>query len=260
MLVKRTSIAIIAMQYSVVIRGLEKKLGDLGYKVNTIENFLDGIQGSAEETDMYIIYTPDNIVKDELKLKKLDMIVKMTTNTGKRTMIIGEKKCRDEMLDLMPEIEKFIWQDKPIDMENLELIIENALSEEAIKEINSRKRILIVDDDPSYAKMVREWLREDYRVDIVTAGMKAIGFFAKLPEGEKIDLVLLDYEMPDVNGAKVLKMLRDAESTRNLSVVFLTGNSDKEAVQKVMELKPEGYILKSTTRDGLLEYITAKLR
>ena len=118
-----------------------------------------------------------------------------------------------------------------------------------------KKRILIIDDDPSYASMVREWIKDTYKTDVVTSGMHAITFLLKNP----VNLILLDYEMPVVDGPQVLQMLREEEATSNIPVIFLTGNGTKEAVTRVMELKPEGYVLKSTTRDDLLKYLSKKL-
>ena len=103
--------------------------------------------------------------------------------------------------------------------------------------------------------MVREWIKDHYKVDIVTAGLQAISFLMK----NKVDLVLLDYEMPGVDGPKVLKMLRQEASTKDIHVIFLTGVGTKEEVARVMELRPDGYVLKSTTRDNLLAYIGKKL-
>ena len=120
--------------------------------------------------------------------------------------------------------------------------------------------ILIVDDDPAYAKMVREWIKYKYRVDIVTAGMQAISFLLKVKEEEPVDLILLDYEMPVVDGTQVLQMLRQEPATANIPVIFLTGNGNKDAVARVMELKPNGYLLKSTTRLDLVKYLDNKLR
>ena len=119
----------------------------------------------------------------------------------------------------------------------------------------AKKRILIVDDDPSYAGMVREWIKDEYQVDIVTAGVQAIKFLLK----KTADLILLDYEMPVVDGPQVLQMLREEPETANIPVIFLTGIGTKEAVQRVMALKPSGYILKTTTRDDLLIYLREKL-
>ncbi len=103
--------------------------------------------------------------------------------------------------------------------------------------------------------MVREWIKDTYKTDVVTSGMHAITFLLKNP----VNLILLDYEMPVVDGPQVLQMLREEEATSNIPVIFLTGNGTKEAVTRVMELKPDGYVLKSTTREDLLNYLSKKL-
>jgi DNA-binding NarL/FixJ family response regulator len=47
-------------------------------------------------------------------------------------------------------------------------------------------------------------------------------------------------------------MLRDDEEMKNIPVIFLTGRDDKQSVMSVMELKPQGYFIKSIKRDELL--------
>ena len=61
----------------------------------------------------------------------------------------------------------------------------------------------------------------------------------------KIDLVLLDYEMPVVSGAQVLGMIRSEPATKDTPVIMLTAKDDKESVMSVLSLKPEKYMLKS---------------
>jgi DNA-binding NarL/FixJ family response regulator len=53
-------------------------------------------------------------------------------------------------------------------------------------------------------------------------------------------------------------MLRQDPATMHIPVIFLTGIGTKEAVSRVMALKPDGYILKSTTRADILGYIGSK--
>ena len=117
------------------------------------------------------------------------------------------------------------------------------------------KHILIVDDDPSYAKMVKEWLKDTYKVHVVTNGLQVLTFLEKNP----IDLILLDYEMPEINGPQVLQILRQEPTTRLIPVIFLTGVDTKENVMKVMDMKPNGYMLKSTTKEQLLDYLKEKI-
>ena len=66
----------------------------------------------------------------------------------------------------------------------------------------------------------------------------------KFLETRRTDLILLDYRMPGENGAEVLNQIRSHEKWRNLPVVFLTGVSDREMIQEVLRMKPNGYLLK----------------
>ena len=112
-----------------------------------------------------------------------------------------------------------------------------------------KKTILIVDDDPNYLNLVREWLKGTYKVAMANSGLQAIKWLGK----HKADLILLDYEMPVTTGPQVLEMLRSDEETRSIPVMFLTGKSDKQSVMSVVALKPENYFLKSIQKQELLE-------
>ena len=112
-----------------------------------------------------------------------------------------------------------------------------------------KKNILIVDDDPNYMGLIREWLKGKYKVFMANSGMQAIKWLGK----NKADLILLDHEMPVTSGPQVLEMLRSESETRTIPVMFLTGKGDKESVMQVLSLKPEGYFLKNISREELLE-------
>ena len=66
-------------------------------------------------------------------------------------------------------------------------------------------------------------------------------------------------ERNNTDGPQVLQMLREVPETAAIPVIFLTGVGTKEAVQRVMALKPDGYVLKTTTRDDLLKYLKGKI-
>ena len=59
------------------------------------------------------------------------------------------------------------------------------------------------------------------------------------------ELVLLDYEMPIVDGKQVLEMIRSEHDFADIPVIFLTSREDQESKEAAMALKPEGYLLKS---------------
>lgn len=113
------------------------------------------------------------------------------------------------------------------------------------------RRILIVDDDPTYAMMIHSWLKDRYLISMAGNGMQALKWLAT----NEVDLILLDYEMPITSGAQVLEMLRSEDDMKDIPVMFLTGKNDAESVKRVIDLKPEGYILKSIMRDDLRQQI-----
>lgn len=110
---------------------------------------------------------------------------------------------------------------------------------------------MIVDDDVAFLKMLNEWLSEKYQVTMSTTGMQALTYLAKNP----VDLILLDYEMPLLDGPSVLAMLRNEPTTAGVPVMFLTGKDDRNSVLQVMSLKPEGYLLKSMEKEKILSSI-----
>lgn len=104
----------------------------------------------------------------------------------------------------------------------------------------ARKHILIVDDDSSVLKLLKGYLAERYDVATAINGKVAMKFL----ETKRTDMVLLDYEMPEENGAAVLRKIRENNKTRNIPVVFLTGITERGKIQEILALKIQGYLLK----------------
>ena len=244
----------IMFQVSIVVKGVEKKLTEMGYGITELVGDFEQLEYLTKRDDLFVTYLPSDILDDQKKLKKLIQICDTVRSSGKRMIVIGEYKFHDDLIREVPSITNFEWMDRPVDLNAFAVLVEKESEDTG----NRKKRILIVDDDPAYAKMVREWIKDLYRVDIVTAGMQAISFLLKVKEEEKVDLILLDYEMPVIDGPQVLQMLRQDPKTEHIPVVFLTGVGTKDAVERVMALKPDGYILKSTTRDAIILYLASK--
>ena len=106
---------------------------------------------------------------------------------------------------------------------------------------NRKKKILVVDDSEVVRQAMMELLGEDYAVEAVKSGMAAIMCMMQ----EQPDLVLLDYEMPVCDGKVILEMMRSEEYFADVPVIFLTGNVSRETVQKIIPLKPAGYLVKT---------------
>ena len=104
-----------------------------------------------------------------------------------------------------------------------------------------RKKILVVDDSGHALRMIKGWLEDKYQVALANSGMMAIKSIVQ----DRPDLMLLDYEMPIVDGKQVLEMIRSEADTSDLPVIFLTSKNDKNTIMGVMNLRPEGYLLKT---------------
>ncbi len=114
-----------------------------------------------------------------------------------------------------------------------------------------RHHILMCDDDMMFLKMMQEWLSDSYRITVLRSGTMAVPFVLN----NYPDLILLDYEMPVMNGPKVLEILRADKKASQIPVVFLTGHSDRDSVMEVMKMRPQGYLLKSTKKEDILASI-----
>ena len=114
-----------------------------------------------------------------------------------------------------------------------------------------RKNILIVDDDKDMLKMLRMFLADDYQVTIVDSGKLALEYIVK----HTPDLILLDYMMPLFDGPHVLEIIRKREESKNVPVIFLTSVMDRDKIMQCLQLKPQGYLIKPTSREDLLKRV-----
>ena len=115
-----------------------------------------------------------------------------------------------------------------------------------------RKHILVVDDDPEQLMAIKEHLKEFYEVSLLNGGKNVVKFLKKF----KVDLILLDYMMPEIDGPEVLLTLKAYPEYRDIPIVFLTGVSEKEVVTKtILELKPQGYVLKPSKKSEIVAKI-----
>ena len=255
MIEEKKNIVILMYQYSIVVKGIEKKLHDIGYNVTVHVGNVDKLAEYMKTTSLFIVYFPNDlmtkIMNDEIEVKYLEKTEEIIRQYECPMLIIGEKADRPKLIELLPYWNDYEWIDRPVKMNIFGITVEHAILSSNKK---GEKHILIVDDDPSYAKMVKEWLKETYKTHIVTNGLQVLKFLEK----NQIDLILLDYEMPEINGPQVLQLLRQEPTTRLTPVIFLTGVDTKEHVMKVMDMKPAGYILKSTSKEQLLDYLKEK--
>lgn len=118
-----------------------------------------------------------------------------------------------------------------------------------------KKRVMVIDDNPLLLRNMKHLLEKRYQVFIATSGEKALEFIPK----KKPDIILLDYEMPGMDGRETFMKIKENPETRNIPVLFLTGISDKAHIYAALELEPAGYILKPAAEEKLFSQIEQAL-
>ncbi|MDE7029180.1 MAG: response regulator [Lachnospiraceae bacterium] len=118
-------------------------------------------------------------------------------------------------------------------------------------EAPDRHRILVIDDATIIHKTIKGYLDSRYEVATAISGKVALRFL----NAKEVSLILLDYEMPEMNGPAVLEEIRKDPYLATIPVVFLTGINDVEKIKSALALKPQGYLLKPVERDSLLAKI-----
>lgn len=104
---------------------------------------------------------------------------------------------------------------RPIDMKD---IVDDLIElSEAHDEFRRTKTLLIVDDDKDFLMIMKQWLKNHYKIVGVHSGVEAVVY---LKDHNAPDLILLDYEMPDLDGYNVMQWLHGTPHAAD------RGNSD----------------------------------
>lgn len=218
------------------LRNSDCEVQEVTFNVKEIGQYQD-------KTDLMILYSDRDIGS---YLGALVYLRDLCMEKSKQLIVIGSREELDEITENIPAHLLIDTIERPLDMNAFVEKVMSLKSEDVVE--LHKKSILVVDDDASYVQLLREWLKDDYRVGMARSGVQAITWLAR----NNVDLILLDYEMPVTNGLQVLEMLRSEQFSKDIPVMFLTGKSDKESIMKVMALKPAGYMLKNITRFQLL--------
>ncbi len=120
------------------------------------------------------------------------------------------------------------------------------------------EKILIIDDDPAslYAKVL-DLTAQGYSVVQASTGEQGI----RLAEETSPDLILLDYQVPFLNGFETLKQLYANYHTRAIPVIFVTGAyDDPEYIEQALSLGADEYLTKPISTKELLAHIKSILK
>ncbi|MGC9194346.1 MAG: PAS domain S-box protein [Syntrophobacteraceae bacterium] len=130
--------------------------------------------------------------------------------------------------------------------------------DEAEVPLGGRERVLVVDDEPILAEMIKEMLEKlGYEAVSCTSGMQALETFKEQPAKRPFDLVLTDMTMPGLTGLELARELLDLEP--RISVVLMTGFSRSLNMDAALELGVGEVIMKPVTLEKLAKTVRVVL-
>lgn len=111
--------------------------------------------------------------------------------------------------------------------------------------------ILVVDDDKTNLMLAQNILRPRYRIAASNSGRAALKYL----EGHRPDLILLDINMPGMDGYEVMERIRRREETKSIPVIFLTAESTAETEIKCFQMGAMDFVVKPFVPDILISRV-----
>ncbi|MCL2276578.1 MAG: response regulator [Treponema sp.] len=120
----------------------------------------------------------------------------------------------------------------------------------------NKKLIMLVDDSPANLRIGKNLLADKYIVATIPSAAKLFS----LIEHNTPSLILLDVDMPEMNGYEAIKILKDSENTKNIPVIFLTAHTEHAAEEKAFSLGAAAFISKPFHKEYLLDCIEEHIK
>jgi len=119
----------------------------------------------------------------------------------------------------------------------------------------SKATILVVDDSKENIAILLSLLNQ-YDVLVALSGEKAL----KMVQKHKVDMILLDIVMPQMNGYEVCEILKSDEDTQEIPILFITAHSDDESIEKAFQVGGNDYVSKPFKAVELLARVNMHLK
>ena len=244
MLLERRKVLLICdSATSFIVKAIKDGIDSAGFDCQTVPNSIQALNELVNKPDLIFLYIDENMDRNG---EEVVYIRDFCLEDDKKLFLVGYSSDIEEVRAHMPDEIIGACFERPIDAKAIGDKLNSTL--EKLDASASKKHVLVVDDSGTMLRTIRDWLSDKYKVSVVNSATSAISFLAT----SHPDLILLDYEMPVCSGPMMLQMIRSESKTEKIPVFFLTSKGDKESVQKVLALKPEGYLLKSMSSDRII--------
>lgn len=228
-----SNILIVSEKKNFLMMSMAEHLRKLNHAVMLVSLDIDEIAGCKEKYEAIVI----DVEHDGADISR-ELVFLRDKAVEEDIPIFCMEDDREILVDTIPNhLIQEIFK-RPVDVNTVSQKIDKFVQNYGS---HTKKKILVVDDSGAMLRNVKGWLEDRYQVILANSGTMAIKYLAT----NRPDLVLLDYEMPVIDGRQVFEMIRSESEFSDIPVIFLTSKNDKESIMSVVALKPAGYLLKS---------------
>ncbi|MDR1669069.1 MAG: response regulator [Oscillospiraceae bacterium] len=238
-------IMIVTETESFLLTSIKEKLEKTPYRVSLVPADTDAINDIKEPVCGVVVYAEKKLLEQQQALTFLKDRVIMEDIP---VFTVGRLDNLKEVKTVIPNEHIIREFSRPINVNSLTETVDHLIRQYSGQ---LRKKILVVDDSGAMLRSVKGWLGDRYNVFLANSAAMAIKYLTL----NRPDLVLLDYAMPVVDGKQVLEMIRTETEFSNIPVMFLTAKEDKESFLNVVNLKPEGYLLKTMPPERIVKTV-----
>ncbi|RAK06362.1 PAS domain S-box-containing protein [Halanaerobium saccharolyticum] len=254
---------------------LKEILTDKGAAVDTANSgreALEAVKKSVEAGEPYQIILMDNFmpekngletareIRENFKIKKLQIII-LSSDFENKYLRTHKAFFDDYMMkpirknELFSLLETAVGRIKNEESENTKLSSLQFEENLADLKVNENKKILVVEDNPDNRFLIKAFLQQkDYLLEMAANGLEAVNKFKK----KTYDLVLMDIQMPEMNGYQAVIQIRDWEKGNKLDktpVVALTAYALDSDKKQALQAGFDNHLTKPLKKDKLFEMI-----
>lgn len=124
----------------------------------------------------------------------------------------------------------------------------------------SKTRIMIVDDSPSEIQATLGTLKAHFTISVATSGEQALENLAAASEEKIPELLLLDINMPGIDGYETCQKIKSTPSLQQISVIFFSANDSTQEITRGFDVGASDYVVKPFDGEVLLSKIKTALK
>ena len=226
---------------------VEDRLKSAGFEVIRLKDEVETVKEHRYDADIFLYFPEGTSLRIDAIMR---FLTSMCRDDHKTLCLVGDASFINRAKK--SEGGELVQNEYPKPV-NINLLLEDMLSlSQKQTEFKRLKTILIIDDDNDYRAIIKKWLNKDYRVDDSGSAYEALAALEEMHP----DLILLDYDLPGVNGGELLKKIRSDPASADIPAIFLLGRNDPEGLLRVIRIRPDGYLLKEVRKRELLDNLS----